>query len=254
MPGTKKRKADNMWGSSPSSSSSSVRRKPAGGSSSRRGGSGVQAHLNSGISESKAEALFDELCDEDNPNAATMEGICKLCEQLNLDPVEDVRVLVLLWKLGANKKPTEIQKEEFIAGCHKLQIDSIAKFKALLPGLDTGFMDREEFSDFFKFCFQFNRTGTHKTLDKDLVVALLKMCLTGGRVTAHRLDTFCDFLEATKDASYNKITLDQWRSFLDFSYEFPDAETLAAYDESVSAWPVLLDEYVEYMENLGKKK
>ena len=74
MPGTKKRKADNMWGSSPSSSSSSVRRKPAGGSSSRRGGSGVQAHLNSGISESKAEALFDELCDEDNPNAATMEG------------------------------------------------------------------------------------------------------------------------------------------------------------------------------------
>lgn len=80
-------------------------------------------------------------------------GICKLCEQLNLDPLEDVRVLVLLWKLGANKKPTEIQKEEFIAGCHKLQIDSIAKFKALLPGLDTGFMDREEFSDFFKVCY-----------------------------------------------------------------------------------------------------
>ena len=82
----------------------------------------------------------------------TYVGICKLCEQLNLDPLEDVRVLVLLWKLGANKKPTEIQKEEFIAGCHKLQIDSIAKFKALLPGLDTGFMDREEFSDFFKVC------------------------------------------------------------------------------------------------------
>ena len=80
------------------------------------------------------------------------------------------------------------------------------------------------------------------------------MVLTGGRVTAHRLDTFCDFLEATKDVSYNKITLDQWRSFLDFSYEFPDADTLASYDESVSAWPVLLDEYVEYMENLGKKK
>jgi len=57
--------------------------------------------------------------------------------------------------LGANKKPTEIQKEEFIAGCHKLQIDSIAKFKALLPGLDTGFMDREEFSDFFKVCHLF---------------------------------------------------------------------------------------------------
>ena len=77
-------------------------------------------------------------------------GICQLCEQLDLDPLEDVRVLVLLWKLGANKKPAEIQREEWMAGCNKLQLDSIDKFKALLPGLDTGFMDREEFSDFYK--------------------------------------------------------------------------------------------------------
>jgi Cullin binding len=39
-------------------------------------------------------------------------------------------------------------------------------------------------------------------------------------------------------------------SFLDFSQEVPD---LAAYDESSSAWPVLIDEYVEYMEGLAKK-
>lgn len=198
--------------------------------------------------------MFDELCDEDNPGAASMEGICKLCEQLDLDPLEDVRVLVLLWKLGANKKPAEIQREEWIASCHKLQLDSVEKFRKLLPALDTGFMDREEFSSFFKFCFQFNRAGTHKTLDKDLVVALLKMCLTGERIAPHRLNTFCEFLETTKDESYSKITLDQWRSFLDFSYEYADAEALKGYDESESAWPVLIDEYVEYMEKQREKK
>ena len=84
-----------------------------------------------------------------------ISGICKLCEQLNLDPLEDVRVLVLLWKLGANKKPAEIQKEEFMTGCHKLQVDSIDKFKKTLPALDTGFMDRGEFSDFYKVCNNF---------------------------------------------------------------------------------------------------
>ena len=74
MPG-KKRKADSkMWGSSPSSSSSSARRK-GGGSSSRRGpGSGAYHNNSSGINESKAEKLFDQLCDEDNPCAASMEG------------------------------------------------------------------------------------------------------------------------------------------------------------------------------------
>ena len=103
-----------------------------------------------------------------------------------------------------------------------------------------------------QFCFQFNRQGTHKTLEKDLVVALLKMCLNNDRVTSHRLDTFCEFLETTKDESYSKITLDQWRSFLDFSQEFPDEGSLMGYDESESAWPVLIDEYVEFMEKKAK--
>lgn len=192
--------------------------------------------------------MFDGICDEDDSTVADLEGISKLCEQLSLDPLEDVRVLVLLHKLGATRKPSQITREEWIEGCHRLKLDSIAKFKAFIPQLDTGFMDREEFSDFFKFCFQFNRTGTHKTLDKDIVVMLLPMCLGGGRINANRLNTFIEFLEKTTDTSYSKITLDQWRSFLDFSYEFEDDDALASYDEVGSAWPVLIDEYVEYME------
>lgn len=81
---------------------------------------------------------------------ARRAGICKLCEQLELDPLEDVRVLVLLWKMGANKKPAEIQKDEWIAGCHKLKLDSIDKFRKLVPSLETGFMERDEFGDFYK--------------------------------------------------------------------------------------------------------
>lgn len=265
MPG-KKRKAtadSKMWGSS-SPSSSSSRRK--GGNSSRRGGGGTggsgtgggaygssSMSSSSGINEGKAEKIFEELCDDDDPGAAGMEGICKLCEQLDLDPLEDVRVLVMLWKLGANKKPAEIQREEWMAGCRRLGLDSVEKFRKLIPALDTGFLDREEFGDFYKFCFQFNRAGTHKTLEKDLVVALLKMCLAGGgRIPPRRVDTFCEFLEDNKDEGYFKITLDQWRSFLEFGYEYGDDQALMSYDEGESAWPVLLDEYVEYMEKERK--
>jgi len=79
------------------------------------------------------------------------------------------------------------------------------------------------------------------------------MCLTNDRISSNRLDTFCEFLETTKDDSYNKITLDQWRSFLDFSNEVPDDGSLMGYDESESAWPVLIDEYVEFLEKKRKK-
>lgn len=71
-----------------------------------------------------------------------------------------------------------------------------------------------------------------------------------GRIKEERLSTFCDFLTETRDEAYSRITLDQWTSFLDFCYE---CEDISDYDEATSAWPVLVDEYVEYMEKKQKK-
>lgn len=193
--------------------------------------------------------MFAEIADDDDPFVASMEGISKLCEDLGIDPMEDIRILVLLWKMGANEKPAQISKDEWEKGCAKLQVDSIDKFKGILPSLDTGFLDRTEFKDFYKFCFQFNRQGTHRTLDRDLVVALVQMVLKG-RIAADRLTSFTEFLESQKEGSYSRITLDQWTSFLDFCYE---CEDIADYDEATSAWPVLIDEYVEFMEKRGSK-
>ena len=100
-----------------------------------------------------------------------------------------------------------------------------------------------------QFCFQFNREGTHKTVDKELVIMLLQLVLKdSNRVSADRLDSFCRFLEATKD--YSRITFDQWPSFWDFSQECDD---LSGYDENTSAWPVMIDEYVEFAEAERKK-
>ncbi|GKY99497.1 hypothetical protein MPSEU_000903900 [Mayamaea pseudoterrestris] len=195
-----------------------------------------------GKEPSSSGLMFSELADADDPTVMGMEGISQLGEKLDMDVTEDVRILVLLWKLGSEDRPGEISQTEWIEGCANLNLDSWAKFKNIVPTLDTGFMDNIEFKDFFKFCFQFNRQGTHRTLDKDLVIALLKLTLKE-RVANSRLESFCQFLESTE--SYARVTLDQWVSFLDFSLE---CEDLSNYDESTSAWPVLIDEYVEYME------
>ena len=175
-------------------------------------------------------------------------GIFTLGEKLGMDATEDIRILVLLWKMGCREKPAQIQKQEWMQGCAQLQVDSWDKIKALVPSLDTGFLEQADFKDFYKFCFQFNRQGTHRTLDKELVVALLQLVLKD-RIPSDRLESFCQFLEGAEQ--HTRITLDQWSSFLDFCYE---CEDLSTYDESTSAWPVMLDEYVEYMEELQKKK
>lgn len=197
------------------------------------------------MNESAAESLFDSIADPDDPSIATMEGISTLCDQLELD-IEDIRILVLLWKMNAVDKPAQISKEEWMTACNKMHIDSLEKIQSLLPMLDTGFMDHTEYKDFYKFCFQFNRQGTHRTLDKDLVIALLQIVVKD-RIPQDRIDSFCTFLETCK--GYTRITLDQWTSFLDFCH---DVQDLSAYDQDSSAWPVMIDEYVEYMEKQDK--
>jgi len=195
------------------------------------------------VNSKAVSKMFDEIAEDDDPNVATMEGICAFAEKLDIDPMEDIRILVLLQKMGANEKPAQISREEWIKGCEKLQTDSIQKFKDLLPSLDTGFMaNGNEFRDFYKFAFQFNRQGTHKTLEKELVVVLVQMTLKD-RLSGERLSSFVEFLNETKDTSYNRITLDQWMSFYDFSKECPD---LNDYDEETSAWPVLIDDFVDF--------
>ena len=56
-----------------------------------------------------------------------------------------------------------------------LGIDYLVQLKELLPSLDLGFMESEEFREFYKFTFQFSREGTHRTIERDVAVPLLQM-------------------------------------------------------------------------------
>lgn len=69
------------------------------------------------------------------------------------------------------------------------------------------------------------------------------------RISEDFLVKFKEFLEKTDDTSYNRITLDQWMSFLDFSLE-NQSQDINEYDEENSAWPTLIDDYVDYLKEM----
>jgi len=194
-----------------------------------------------GFDEVAVTTFFDTLADEDDPEQISMEGISKLCELLDLDPSSDVRVLVLMWKLGATSKPGCISKPEFIQGMKTIRKTDAKGMKEYLPMLDPGFIEKAEFRDFYKFVFQFSREGTYKTIEKDMVAALLPIVIDVNR--APHLNSFLEFLQNCKET---RITMDQWDNFLQFNYN-------VNYDlsnwEDDGAWPLLLDDYVEYRKN-----
>ncbi|KAH8062421.1 hypothetical protein JL722_3339 [Aureococcus anophagefferens] len=205
------------------------------------------------------QALFDTWADDVEGGAMGMDGLVDLCGALEIDPASDVRLLALLWRLGA-KQPALILREEWAEGMAAIGCDSLEKLKAYVEALEPHAgqdkrakfptskahisavfhsphaMDRRAFRDFFKFVFLFSREGTHRTIEKDIVAALLPIAI--GDRSAHTA-SFLAFLETS---STTRVTLDQWCSFLEFSDTVaPDFE---GYEED-GAWPLLLDEYVE---------
>ena len=59
-------------------------------------------------------------------------GIFTLGEKLGMDATEDIRILVLLWKMGCTaSKPGEISKEEWMQGCVSLGVDSWDKINQI---------------------------------------------------------------------------------------------------------------------------
>ncbi|CAM9607482.1 unnamed protein product, partial [Hapterophycus canaliculatus] len=99
-------------------------------------------------------------------------------------------------------------------------------------------MEGDEFREFYKFCFQFSREGTHRTIERDVAAPLLKTVM-GPR--SRYTDEFVEFLKQCP--ANTRVTFDQWSSFLEFSNTVKD--DFAGYDED-GAWPILLDEFVEY--------
>ena len=196
------------------------------------------------VNKEAISELFTEWADE--PDLMTMEGIGLMAEALDMDPSSDVRLLALCWRLGA-KKPSQVDREEFERGMEKLGCDDLEKLKALVVTLDPAELDHRTFRDFFKFVFLFSREGTHRTLEKDIVDALLPIAI-GDR--SQHTTNFLTFLDKATPPN-TRITLDQWCSFLEFSVKVkPD---FSDYEQD-GAWPLLLDEFVDYHQKQLKEE
>lgn len=193
------------------------------------------------------EALtFSRYADPDE-GCITMDGLVKLSEDLGIDPATDTKLLVLCWRLGASK-PGAILEDEWAMletsedlPTSRQTTPTVEALKRGWASLDPSFLDNDDFRPFFKFCFEFNREGTKKFLERDTAVSLLPLCIEN---RSPHTSSFLDFLK-TQPEDF-KLNKDQWCSFLDFSFAIGPPPDFVGWDAEQSSWPILLDEYVEW--------
>ncbi|XP_042001863.1 DCN1-like protein 4 [Salvia splendens] len=168
------------------------------------------------------------------------EGIEALCSDLKVD-CTDVRILMLAWKMDAQKQGYFTQ-DEWRRGLKALKVDTITKLKKSLPELEKEALKSENFVSFYRYAFRYCLTEDNKKcLDIETACVLLQLVL--GVQYQAQVDSFITFLKSQSE--YKVINMDQWTNFFRFCQEtsFPD---LNNYD-SDEAWPLILDNYVDWM-------
>lgn len=187
------------------------------------------------FSNKRCIAWFHEYTTDDEDTLGP-EGMEKFCEDIGVEP-ENIVMLVLAWKLEA-KSMGFFTKAEWLKGMTDLQCDSVRKLQLRLDYLRTLLDDPATFKNIYRFAFDFARDKDQRSMDIDTAKAMLALVL------GKHWPLFGSFHQFLEQSKYKVINKDQWCNILEFS-RLVNVD-LSNYDED-GAWPVLLDEFVEWM-------
>ncbi|XP_052437531.1 DCN1-like protein 5 isoform X1 [Carassius gibelio] len=185
------------------------------------------------FSSKKCLAWFYEYAGSDD--IVGPESMEKFCEDICVEP-ENIVMLVLAWTLEATKMGF-FTKEEWLKGMTSLHCDCTERLQGKLDYMRSQLNDPVLFKNIYRYAFDFARDKDQRSLDMDTAKSMLALLL--GR-TWPLFPVFHQFLEQSK---YKVVNKDQWCNVLEFSRTVNT--DLSNYDED-GAWPVMLDEFVEW--------
>ncbi|CAH1776609.1 unnamed protein product [Owenia fusiformis] len=202
---------------------------------------GSKADTDTSFSSKRCIAWYHEYSDP-NDDIIGPEGMEKFCEDIGVEP-ENIVMLSLAWKLEA-KQMGFFTLAEWLKGMTELQVDSIGKMQGRLEYLRSLIDEPTAFKNIYRYAFDFARDKDQRSMDIDTAKAMLALVL--GR----HWPLFPSFHQYLEQSKYKVINKDQWSNVLEFSRTIlPD---MSNYDED-GAWPVMLDEYVEWYKDQQAK-
>ncbi|CAF2258329.1 unnamed protein product [Brassica napus] len=173
-------------------------------------------------------------------NLIDPQGIELLSSDLDVSHT-DVRILMLAWKMKAEKQGYFTQ-EEWTRGLMALRADTLSKLKNALPELEKEVRRPSNFADFYAYSFTYSLTEEkQESIDIETICQLLDTVM--GSTFRPQVDYFVEYLKIQND--YKVINMDQWMGFYRFCNEISFPE-MTEYNPEL-AWPLVLNNFVEWI-------
>lgn len=118
-----------------------------------------------------------------------------------------------------------------------MQILTRSLLSFAIATLESQLSQQGDFRKFYMFSFDYNKPPEQRSLPLDTAKQLFPLILKG---RFKHMELWLEFLETRKHA----ITRDTYSLLLDFSQTIEN--DLSNYDEENGAWPVMLDEFVDF--------
>lgn len=191
-------------------------------------------------------ALFDKYASE-NPDVILIDGTLAYLEDLGFDP-EDPISLTLAYILES-PQTGEFHREAFLRVWADLHVSRISEMKAYVEQVREELKTSELFEKFYRYVYEFVRGSDSriKTIGYEDAILYWQM-LFGERPELDKCQNRLQQWYAYVLENQRNISRDLWNMFLKFIWQVieQDPENLSAYDE-MSAWPSMVDEYVEWL-------
>jgi DCN1-like protein 1/2 len=187
--------------------------------------------------------IFKKYADKEDSNAMGEEGMLQFFKDVSVNP-EGYETLIIAWYLKSSQMGL-YQKEEFIKGFTGGGCSSIADIKNIIQQqIKTITSDNTIFKEFYKWLFiHCKEDEKKKTVPTDLALQLWKIVLLPKKQQFPLLEEWLKFVESNKEKDLKSISKDVWEQLPDFLEE---VKKIGDHNQD-AAWPVAIDEFIEYL-------
>jgi len=190
------------------------------------------------VDAAKVAAVFEKYM-EKGEETIQVAGTERFCIDLAVDPSDPI-LLIIAWQMRA-KTMCVFTLDEWTLGFTKMGVESVDALRSKFGELRALLDDADAFRDFYSWCFDFSKEPGFGVRTLPTEVACQMWQLTIGVRFPAPVARWLEFMQAKQ---VKVVTKDVWDMLLTF-VDTVNQTDMADYDDE-GAWPVLVDDYVEW--------